>query len=159
QPELGAPITTVLHKGQIFAAGNEPAREPVGREKYQMPWTLIVEGELVSGMSDRNDAAGKVDPFKRGDAGQYQIGHGRAVGGQHGIAGKRVLDVGQDQFLMLLLVMQTKFRQWLEGRALAERGGAEQGSHCLVDMGTIGEDVMQRRPRQKTARWTRVART
>lgn len=71
---------------------------------------LIVEGEAAARMPDLDDAARKVDPVH---------GRNRACGRRRRrcvdrvgrVGGEGVLDVGQHQFLVLLLVMQAELDQ------------------------------------------------
>ncbi len=58
---------------------------------------------------------------------------------------QRVLDVGQQQFLVLLLVRDAQFDQIGAGRIV------DQPLHRLVDMGAPADHFAQRRPRQHAA--------
>ena len=68
---------------------------------------LIVEAEPVAGMADPDQAAGMRD-----ETGRTRRMVGRLPAGQHGrgerILGKRVQHVGDQEFLVLLLVLQAK---------------------------------------------------
>ena len=64
--------------------------------------------------------------------------------GQQGVLSESVQDIGQQQLLVLLFVLQAEF-QHIRRRRLALRG------HRGVDMGTVGRDALQRRTGQQAA--------
>ena len=63
-------------------------------------------------------------------------------------------DIGQQQFLMLLLVMAAELDQ--RPRRLGRQIGQRLDQRG-IDMGAIGADLVERRPRQHAARCARVA--
>jgi hypothetical protein len=65
-----------------------------------------------------------------------------------------VLDVGQQQLLVLLLVVQAQRDQRLHlGIA---RAGLEQGQHRVVDVGSVALHVDERRPRDQASAGARM---
>src|SRR5207253_10484511 len=70
---------------------------------------LMVGREAGTGMSDLVEPAGKLGRCRRRTLGRDGMWARRLVGRQQRIDREDVLDVHQDQFLMLLLVMQAQF--------------------------------------------------
>lgn len=71
-----------------------------------MAWRLVVEGELRSAMPDFHQPTIMLDPI----ALAWSVRSRRllAIGRQQGIGEECMLDVGEDQFLVLLLMVQAK---------------------------------------------------
>src|SRR5262245_18167708 len=57
KPELGTPVTVVLHEGKILATGDQTGRDTIRPQQYEVARALVIEGEVVLGMADRDDAA------------------------------------------------------------------------------------------------------
>ena len=92
---------------------------------------------------------------RRSDAGGCQC---RIVGRMGRVLREGVQDVGEHQFLMLLLVMQADLD---DRHDLVERrrvGALDQPLHRRIDMGAIGGDLRDVRPRDQAALRPRVAR-
>src|SRR6185436_14448871 len=72
------------------------------------------------------------------------------------VAREQVLDVGEDQLLVLLLVVEAELedrREIVLERAASRR---EERADVRVDVRAVGEDLRQRRPRDEAALGTRV---
>ena len=102
---------------------------------------LVVEGEGggvggVGGDADFGEAAGEVDPVEgRGDGARSGgLVGGFEVGGVEGVGEEGVLDVGGDEFLVLLLVLE------------AEGDAAE---------GLVGDGVLSRSAAMAASTWAR----
>ena len=72
---------------------------------------------------------------------------------------KGVQDIGPEQFLVLLLVVQAELDQRNDGRELGLVGALQQPFDGLIDMGAIGRNLRAVRPRDHAALRPRVART
>ena len=68
-------------------------------------------------------------------------------------------DIGDEQFLMLLLVMQADFDNFENARGFRRRHLLDQPLDRRVDMGAIGGDVLAVRPRDQAALRPRMTRT
>jgi len=149
EPELGAVVGIVVDEGEVFGAGDEAGGQGEGGEVDLVLGGLVVEGEggwvgRVSGGigsgADVDKSGAEVDPGDgRGDA---AAGLPDAVMKRRvkGIGVEGVLDVGGDEFEVLLLVMEA------QGDALAGfvgevARGFEEGGDGGVDVGAVGEDV------------------
>ena len=62
---------------------------------------------------------------------------------------KRVQNIGKQQFLMLLLVLQPDFDNW--PKLIKIPRGRDQVRHRVIDMRAIGRDLRSIRPRDQTA--------
>lgn len=109
--------------------------QPVGQVKAAqqcvMGRALIVEGEAAAVMADAGHAARVLGPASR--RGRRQGGGvvGR-VGRPQWVGVEQVLDVGEDQFLVLLLVVEPQRQQGVECRVAGLAG--DQRMHGLVHM-------------------------
>ena len=101
-------------------------------------------------MADLAHAAGIVDPVERRRAACRRGAIG-LVGRVDAVLREQVQDIHQDQFLMLLLVVQAEHDQ---RRSLGPDGcrrGGDEAFHRRVDMGAIGGNVGRRGARQHAA--------
>ena len=67
-------------------------------------------------------------------------------------------DVGEQQFLMLLLVMEADLEDAHDVRQLRALGGGDQALDRRIDMRAVGRDLLAVRPRDQAAPGPRVAR-
>ena len=123
-----------------LAAGDRPSRQAVRLQPDAVPRRLVVERKILAVMTDFGEAAGKLGPLER-----RRIARGaparRLIGGKQRIDRKDVLDVHQDQFLMLLLVMAAELDQrcHLGPDIVARR--VDQPRRRSIDMAAIRRDV------------------
>ena len=68
-----------------------------------------------------------------------------------------MLEVGEEQLLVLLLVVQAQLQQLADLRPVVVRRILDQLVHGAVDMAAVGVDLAYRRPRQQPAFGTWVA--
>ena len=120
---------------------------------------LVVERKLTPSKTHLDHAAMTFDPAHRGrHGGQPQRRPARGlVGGQHRVARQRMQDVGEQQFLVLLFVIQPQGDDRLDGGPLAA-AFLEQRDHRLVDMLAIRMHLVHRGPREQAALRARMAR-
>src|SRR5215470_11586397 len=120
-----------------------------------MSWSLVVEYEIRPGVADRDHPALERDERVRRRVAARP--RSSAVCRTERIRAEVVLEVGDEQLLVLLLVMQAQLDHrgdWTEvGSAL------EQGSDRLVDVRAIREDLGDGRPRQRPSRDSLELRT
>ena len=67
------------------------------------------------------------------------------------VRGQHVLEVGHQQLLVLLLVVQAEHDQRRDALEQLVVGGLEQVEHVLVDVGAVAVDVGDRRARDQAA--------
>ena len=142
QPQRGRAVAAVLHEGQPFGIGNEVAGEPDRADEGAMRGLFIVEMEAVVAVSDGVDALVERDPFlsrmlRRREA------PGRIIGRRDRVLGKGVQDVGQHQFLMLLLVVEADLDQRRELDEALLAGSLEELDHGGIDMPAIVGDLVR----------------
>ena len=112
QPQFGPTISAVGNEGQQIGVRDRSVSEGKGTQILGMQGRLVVEREAGTHVTDLYEPCGKFDPRWRSAA---HVGFAfRARSGVHRaqrVAGQQMQHVGQDQFLMLLLVVQSEFRQ------------------------------------------------
>src|SRR5262249_50643895 len=116
--------------------------------------TFVVERKLGSAVSDAVDAAFKCEPI---GSLLWVMGLRRSLGVDraNGIERERVLDVSQNQFLVLLLVMQAK----LDERNDAGPLFVEQAQHGIINIVSVVGDLRDPRSCDHAAGGTRMPRT
>src|SRR5690606_24693753 len=119
---------------------------------------LIIPREPVTRMADLVNAARILDPADRIG---FRWGHAelsRTVGGAQRIGGKKRQNIGQQQFLMLLLVINADLDEPGNFRPGREFPG-EKRRQRIVDMRAISKHALARGPGEETAPRARLART
>ncbi len=145
KPEFRPLITAIRDERAIFAIRHRARGKPERLQQNLVTRAFIVEGKAVAIMTDGDNAARMRDPFERGRAPHLARPRGR-ISGQQRIGEKRMLDIGQDQFLMLLLMMEAE-RDQRRKRVIVR----EQIGHRDIDMMAIGHDLRSRGARQQPA--------
>ena len=110
QPQLGPRIAAVAHEGEPFAVAHEGAGEAHRPDQRAVRRGLVVEAEIAALMADGVDALGQFAIAARA-GGARRPPERRVVGRRGRIFRERVKDVGQHQFLVLLLVIEPDFEQ------------------------------------------------
>src|SRR5258708_37838193 len=64
EPEFGAAIALVVDEGEVFAAGDEPARQTERLEPHPVARLPVGEGETRTVTADLAPAAGKARPTR-----------------------------------------------------------------------------------------------
>ena len=141
QPERRGVVAAVLHEGEPLGVGDEIAAKLHRADQRAVRRLFVVEMKAVVGMADGVDALVEADPFVAA-AGRSREFPGRIVSRRNRVLRKRVQDVGQHQFLMLLLVIEADFdqRHQLCERVLA--GLVKEFHHRGVDMPAVGGDLV-----------------
>ncbi|CAM8770751.1 hypothetical protein NCM_01976 [Burkholderia pseudomallei] len=161
QPELRARVAAVVDECRVFAVGHEPLRDLVRMQHRPVARPFVVEREAAPVVADLDDADRPRQPAHRAVR-TPRVGRGRrivaAVRGQQRIERERMQDVRQDQFLVLLLVMQAERDLRLDRDQRRQIGGAQQLEQRVVDVTPIAPHVILRRPRQHSALRPRMPR-
>ncbi len=158
QPELGPLVAAVGHEGQVFADRDRPVGDAAGPQQHAVHRLLVVETEVVAAMADLVDAARQVEPLRRRRA---RLCHRRpgAVARPDRVAPERVLDIGQEQLLMLLLVIEPELDQRQELARCPGRRLSDHVDHRPIDVGAVARDLIDAGTRQHPARRAGVPRT
>ena len=137
-----------------LVTGREARRK--GFEIGPVARPLAIIGETVAVMAGLDETALVADPFERPLLRQADR-LGRPVGGQQRIVRQRMQEVGDQQLLVLHLVMAAELGEIVDLGSVGALFG-QQPTHRLVHMGAIGKHLVDRRPRDEAALGARVAR-
>src|SRR3546814_5720539 len=97
-----------------------------------MARAFAVECEIFARMASRRDAFGAFDPFHRGKLPNFTRDRRFPHGGAERVLRKEMLEVGEQQFLMLLLVMDAEGDKGAgRGREIGQRGLQDRKSTRL----------------------------
>ena len=118
---------------------------------------FVVEMEAVVAVPDGVDAFVQRDPFVAGSMGCREAPR-RVIGRRDRVLRERMQDVGQHQFLMLLLVIEPDLDQRHQSGEGVLIGRLEEFHHRGVDMAAIGGDFVGARAGQMAALVTGMAR-
>ena len=154
QPELRPTVAAVLDEGEILAVAHRPRCERERLEPDLVARPFVVKGEGGAVVADLDQPALAGAPLDRRGRRRHRrrrIGVGRT----QRIAGQHVLGVHQDQFLMLLLVMQPEFDQRRDRRIVP----GEKIRHRRGDVVPIGHHLGHARPRDEAALRPRMPRS
>ncbi len=116
--------------------------EPERRRVNPVPRLLVVEREVVTGVSDLDQPPGEIEPARRArrDRGERPL---PAVCRLQRIARQQVLQVGDDELLVLLLVMDAELDQ--RQQRCVRVATCEEALHALVDVTAVREHAFERR--------------
>jgi len=117
---------------------------------------FVAERKALLAMADFLDTTVELHPA---ELGRPCVGDRQSVrvGGMERIVAQDVLEIGQHEFLMLLLVVQPERHERREARPGRVVERRDQRPHGLVDMGPVGVDLGHRRAREQTALGAGVA--
>lgn len=157
QPPAGLAVTPGLDEGQVLAVGHQAIGELVAVQPDAVTRRLVVEGEPAARrVADLVQTLALFDPAHRDrglDRVPWQV---RAVNRAQRVGGEVRLDVHAQQFLVLLLVVQTEFDEAFDrGVGLAVEP-VEQRLHARVDGPAVTVDLLDGRTRQQAALVARV---
>lgn len=108
EPEVVSLVSPIIDEALELGVGYEAISEFEGLDEHLVAWLLVIEAEVLVGVSDH------VSPARDGHpcliSGCLMSWWLLWVIGRHqGVAGEDVLDVGEDQLLVLLLVVAAEF--------------------------------------------------
>jgi len=113
QPEFGSAVAPVLHEREPFPAGDRAVRQCEWREVGAVTRKLVVKAEAISRVSDVDHSAVVLDPPGFGWRSVVGRHRGRRdVRRAHRVTRKDVLDIHEQQFLVLLLMVKTEGYQF-----------------------------------------------
>src|SRR6266540_3354115 len=115
-----------------------------------MPGTFVVVGESVAIMTDLHGCLIEMDERQRSQARWRRARRSRPTSTEdrtERILREHVLDVGDEQFLMLLLVMKPENQNWLDFIDKVFVGIGKQIVHVRVDRRAIALCFLHRRAR------------
>ena len=162
QPQFGTPVAAVGDEGAHVAAADRPRGQLEIAQQQIVARRLVVEMELAVAadvVAQRDDAGRHAEPLqrrrlrRRPSRRRWQ----RRIGRPRGVAGQRMLDVGEQQLLVLLLVVHPEPQQRVEFGTGGTAG--DQHRHALVDLPAPSAHVIQRRARDEAALCARMLRT
>jgi hypothetical protein len=154
EPEFGAGVAVGFNEGEVFGTHDGAGGEAEGGDVNGVAGRLVVEGKdveivRIGGDADLDDAGmrgrtgGEAEPLEgRGDDVGGLAQGGGAVGGVEGVGEEGVLDVGGEEFEVLLFVLEAESDD-AEGLVLG--GVLEEAADGGVDVGAVGEDLVERR--------------
>ena len=147
EPQLRPAVAAVLDEPEVVGGGNGMAGQRERLEPHAVARPLVVEREARSAVADLHQAAVMADPARGRGGGSTRVRGTVQVDRAHGVRPQRVLDVGEDQLLVLLLVMQAQLRPVQGVRVSVGRPGQED-VHALVDRVAVGAYLLQARTGQ-----------
>ncbi len=133
-------------------------RDPHIGDEFVMPRRLVVEAEPRPLVTDGVNAGRHIDKTARTVRRARRLPSG-IVDRIGRVLREGVQDVGDQQFLVLLLVMQADFENRKHGFGFVCRHLLDQPLDRRIDIDAIAGDVLGVRPRDQPALRTRVART
>src|SRR5690348_16729323 len=160
EPEFRPAVAARLDEGEILAIRGEPRGETKIVEPDLVPWAFIVEGKARAAIPDLAQALAEFAEFERRGWTMHR-GRRLSIGGIERIQPEDMLDVHQDQFLMLLFVIEPQRQERRDLAPLIFSGACEQGLHSRINMRAVTRDLVDARPRQEPALrpWMTRART
>ncbi len=121
-----------------------------------MPRLLVIEAEAGTRVPDLHESAWQLLEGQARRNAPHRLLAG-LVRGQERIAGEQMFEVGEQQLLMLLLVIQSQDHAGGESRVQIRAG--EEDLQVLIDVRSIGQHLGDRRSRQQATLWPAVHRT
>ena len=157
QPQGRRRVAAVGHEFEPFAVGDERRRKPHRPQHDLMRRLFVVEAEAVAVVADRMDAGDQraARPALRPPRGHCQS---RIVGRMGFVEREGVQDVGEQQFLVLLLVIEADLDDRDAASAKSVRAISISARDRGVDMSAIGGDFGGARPRDQAALRARLPR-
>jgi hypothetical protein len=109
-PQRGPTVAVVFDEGTELPVGDRMRSERMRRQQHAMPRPFVVEREPRIGVPGLGHAARMRNPCTGPRADRHQRPF-RAVDRRERIAREEVLHVGDDQLLVLLLVLQPELHE------------------------------------------------
>src|SRR5947209_8016199 len=97
-------VTAVGHELQVLSVRDEAAGEAKPRDQNPVSRRLVVKSKALAVVADPGEALGKREPLD-GAGGGLDLG-ALMIARTQGIQAERMFEIGQNQLLMLLLVIQ-----------------------------------------------------
>ena len=143
EPQRRVGVAAVLDEGEPFAVGHQRARDAHRPDQHAVRRPFIVEAIAVGLVADGVDAFGQFDEavFRARLVARLGRRPVRVIGRRGRVLREGMQDVGEEQLLMLLLVIEPDFE---DAQDFRQRGGARLGDQRLhrgIDMRAIGRDL------------------
>ena len=114
----GVAIAAVLHEREPFGIGDEPVGEPEGMQRASCAGCSLSQAKALPVVADAMDAAAIADPAERLRLQTARKSRGRAlICRAQRICGEERQNVGQQQLLVLLLMIDADLDQARDSRA------------------------------------------
>ena len=159
QPQRRRRVAAVAHELEPLAVGDEMARDTHSCDQHLVPRRLVVEAEAVAVVADGwmpdGTRRSRRAPSWTWPRRRLPVG---VVGRIGRVLREGVQDVGEQQLLMLLLVMQPDLED-RNTRLASPRGALDQPLDRAIDMGAIGRDLLAIRAGDQAALRARMTRT
>ena len=107
QPETRGVVAAGIHEREVLPVDHRPIGEPIRAQVNGVARALVVERKAVAFVADAVQAAGLLAPAERACR-RTAWQRDRVIGRAKRVDGQVVLDVGEDQLLVLLLVIQAE---------------------------------------------------
>ena len=130
----------------VLPIGHRPRGQLEVLEVDPVPRTFVVEAEPAPLVADRLQPAAERPPLA--SVARVPVPRPRrvrAIGRPQRVLRQRVLDIGDDQFLMLLLVIEPQLDDRRDLREAASIGRREEVRDRRIDRRAIGVDLRQAR--------------
>ena len=156
-PALGQPmrrvgVTAGLNERGVLGVGHQARRQLAALQIDGMAGLFVVETKLVASIAKLHGAGNQRMPAQRR---RWRVaGSGTGVGRQQRILREQVQDVGQQQLLMLLFMLQAERHDRAQLRVAGM--GAQQRLNALVNVAPVLQYLAQRGARQQAATRSRV---
>ena len=158
RPAVGEPnerlaIAAGFHEGEPFAVGHAAIGQTEGIEQHLVPRPLVVVREAGAVVADGANAAFETDVLGGGDRlNRLELGNGIAIGRPQRLGSEQAENVGKQQLLMLLLVIDAELDQDRQRIGpLIDEAAREELRQRLIDVGAIRAHLLRRRARQQPA--------
>ena len=163
QPQRRRRIAAGRDEFQPFGVADEMTRDAHLRDQFVVPRRFVVEAEAVALVANGMNAGRHIDidaarantSWNLRSAGRLPV---RVISRIGRVLREGVQDVGDQQFLVLLFVMQADLENLEYARRVRRRHGLDQPLDRLVDMGTIAGDILAVRAGDQAALRARMAR-
>src|ERR1700738_1911425 len=130
EPKLRPRVTAVTHEFEIFAVRYRPRRERKRQHQSAVTRAFVVVGKSGAVVTDLHNGFVELNEVGCRDISRFDVDLTVAKDGVERILREDVFDVGHEQFLMLLFVMDAKYQNRLN---FAEKSFVRAGNQ-IVDV-------------------------
>ncbi len=148
QPQLRLLVAAGAHEFQVLGVRDRPVGEQERLQIQPMSRLLVVKAETGALIADVYQSAGLRHERQRRSRLPGRL-RTALIDRRQRVAGEQMFDVGQEQLLMLLLVVQPQCHRLREG--CCELGPRQQRLHVLIDMSAVSQYCGYGRTGQKPA--------
>jgi hypothetical protein len=127
-------------------------------QQHLMGRAFVVEGEALARKADAVNAGRQIDEFARCGSRMRRLPVG-IIGRRRRVLREGMQNVGEDQLLMLLLVMEADLENAQHLREHRFLGTRKQPANAFIDMRAERGDLLAARPCQEPAARPRVTRS